>query len=119
MLGTEPIFAALSSALDTAALRQSVHVSNIANASVAGYEPLTVATDPLAAQGFLPIADAGSALGINFGGSAVVASGSEAVALDQEMAQMAQNAIRYQALVGAVERTASLLRLAIKEGREG
>ena len=41
------------------------------------------------------------------------------VRLDQEMAQMAQNAVRFQQLIGAFERTTGLLRMAIHEGRGG
>jgi flagellar basal body rod protein FlgB len=48
-----------------------------------------------------------------------VESSETRVRLDQEMAQMAENAVRYQALIGAIERTLSTLRYAARDGREG
>jgi hypothetical protein len=35
------------------------------------------------------------------------------------MAHMAENAVRYQALLGAIERTLGTLRSAARDGREG
>jgi len=120
-MNADPVLAVLSRALDTAALRQSVHVSNIANASTEGYRRLEVIAPAEIAR-----ADAGSpAMNAEEAHAwsqlepEVVETGDEAVRLDQEMAEMAQNAVRYQALLGAVERTLGLLRYAAKEGREG
>jgi flagellar basal body rod protein FlgB len=48
----------------------------------------------------------------------VVAVPGETVRLDEEMAAMAQNAVRYQALLGAIEKTMGALRYAAREGRE-
>jgi flagellar basal-body rod protein FlgB len=115
MLGTEPIFAELSRALDLVELRHSVHASNIANASTDGYQRMEV----LANESVSPIAaelDAGAA---QLPVGEVVPSANATVRLDQEMAQMAQNALRFQQLIGAFERTTGLLRMAIHEGRGG
>ena len=117
MSETEPIFQILARALDVAALRQAVHTANIANANVEGYRRLEVAFDAelLRAASL----HAGAELSASFAMPRVVPSADTAVRLDQEMAQMAQNALRYQALLGAFDRSAGTLRLAIREGREG
>ena len=113
MLGTEPIFAELSRALDLVELRHSVYASNIANASTEGYQRMEVVVNNTAiaaepdASGFAPPV------------GEVVPSANATVRLDQEMAQMAQNAVRFQQLIGAFERTTGLLRMAIHEGRGG
>jgi flagellar basal-body rod protein FlgB len=119
-LNADPVLAVLSRALDTAALRQSVHVSNVANAGVEGYKRLEVISPAEIARlnAEAPALDATEALGWSQPEAEVVESADGAVRLDQEMAEMAQNAVRYQALVGAVERTLGLLRYAAKEGRE-
>jgi flagellar basal body rod protein FlgB len=110
MLGTEPIFAELSRALDLVELRHSVYATNIANASTEGYRRMEVVANDAAVStaelGGLPVGD-------------VVPSANATVRLDQEMAQMSQNAIRFQQLIGAFERTTGLLRMAIHEGRGG
>jgi flagellar basal body rod protein FlgB len=49
----------------------------------------------------------------------VVESAETRVRLDTEMAQMAENAVRYQALIGAIDRTLGTLRYAARDGREG
>jgi flagellar basal-body rod protein FlgB len=113
---TAPIFALLSRALDGATIRQSVHTTNIANADVDGFRRLDVVMD---AQ--LPSMDEASAPQASSWAiekPRVVAT-HDSVRLDQEMALMAKDAIRYQALLGAVDRTIGLLSTAIHEGREG
>lgn len=47
----------------------------------------------------------------------VVPAAATTVELDQQLALMDENAIRYDTLVGAYERSMSLLRLAILEGK--
>ena len=115
MLGTEPVFADLSRALDRVVLEHSVHASNIANASTEGYQRLEVmAADPVSV---IP-ADPGD-VGMTMPAGEVVHSATETVRLDQELAQMQQNALRFQSLLAAFQRTAGLLKMAIHEGREG
>jgi flagellar basal-body rod protein FlgB len=111
-----PVFALLSRALDEAALRQGVHTTNIANAGVDGFQRLDVTFDAQlqAATGEMSSTD----FSLTASAPRVVSTG-EAVRIDQEMALMAKDAMRYQALLGAFEKTTGLLRLAIKEGREG
>jgi|SRR6185437_215892 len=115
MLGTEAIFAELSRALDLVELRHSVYATNIANASTEGYQRMEVIANGTVA----PIASELDASGLGLPVGQVVPSANATVRLDQEMAQMAQNAVRFQTLVGAFERTTGLLRMAIHEGRGG
>jgi flagellar basal-body rod protein FlgB len=115
MLGTEPIFTELARALDLAVLRHSVYASNIANASTEGYQRMEVIANDAASA----VAAESTGTGLALPVGEVVHSAHATVRLDQEMAQMAQNALRFQELIGAFERTTGLLRLAIHEGREG
>ena len=100
MFESNPVFALLSRALDAAALRQAVHTTNIANADVADFRRLEVSFDA------------------ELQAARAVAT-DEAVRLDKEMALMAKDAVQYQALLGAFERSIGLLRLAARDGREG
>jgi len=117
ILESQPVFAALSQALDVAALRQAVHTANIANAGVPGYRRLEVIVDSQvqASSSEPPDWDTGASPA----GARVVQTAADTVKLDKEMALMAKDATRYQALLSAFERTASLLQLAIREGKEG
>jgi|SRR5687767_7504824 flagellar basal-body rod protein FlgB len=121
MLNADPVLALLSRALDAATLRQTVHATNVANADTEGYRRLEVVysaeIERLNAEG--PALDASEALMWAQAEPEVVESAESKVRLDQEMAQMAENSVRYQALLGAIERTLGLLRYAAKEGREG
>ncbi len=128
-MNTDPIFAILSRAIDVSALKQSAHAANVANADVAGYRRLEVTFERAldAAQAGQDVAIAGRQLlagqpgaeAMGQGTPRIVASATEEVRLDQEMAQMARNSVRYQALITAFEKTMSLLRLAVRDGREG
>ncbi|HEV7610168.1 MAG TPA: flagellar basal body rod protein FlgB [Steroidobacteraceae bacterium] len=121
MLNADPVLALLSRALDAAALRQTVHATNVANVDTEGYRRMEVVfsaeVERLNAEG--PALDANEALQWAQAEPEVVESAESKVRLDQEMAQMAENAVRYQTLLGAIERTLGLLRYAAKEGREG
>jgi flagellar basal-body rod protein FlgB len=113
ILGTEPIVAELSRALDLVELRHAVLANNIANASTEGYQRMEVVANQLVSA---PDLEGG---GIDLPVGEVVPSANATVRLDQEMAQMSQNAVRFQQLIGAFERTTGLLRMAIHEGRGG
>ena len=114
MLNVDPILALLGQAIEASSLRHSVHTSNIANAEVEGYQPLDVVVD----ERLQADTEIGGRETVTLE-SRVVTSSETTVQLDQEMASMAQNAVRYQALLNAVERTMSMLRYAAREGREG
>jgi flagellar basal-body rod protein FlgB len=120
MLNADPIIALLSRALDAAALRQTVHATNVANVDTEGYHRLEVIAPAelqrLNAEG--PALDVQEALQWSQPNPEVVESTETTVRLDQEMAQMAENSVRYQALIGAIERTLGMLRTAARDGRE-
>ena len=121
MLNADPVLAVLSRALDAAALRQSVHATNVANVDTEGYRRLEVVYSAelqrLNAEG--PALDVQEALSWAQAEPEVVESAESRVRLDQEMADMAENAVRYQALLGAIERTLGTLRSAARDGKEG
>ncbi|HEY4082272.1 MAG TPA: flagellar basal body protein [Burkholderiaceae bacterium] len=107
------------SALDIASLRQQVIATNIANASTAGYVRKTLS--------FGDQVDALSeALGLRMGSSAtegvrvVADTGVDGVGrtvqLDEEVADMAQNGVNYQALLRAASKHYSILLSAATEG---
>lgn len=90
---------ALSSALDVAQLRQQVIASNIANANTPGYATKRVSFSATIEA----LQDAG--------GQPVP------VQLDREMAEMAQNAVHFQALLKGVGRELAILSSAVSEGK--
>lgn len=111
MFNVDPILQLLGRALDVGALRHSVHVANIANANTDGYSRFDVVVDALPRETVTPGELAAPE-------ARVISVPGEAVRLDQEMAAMAQNAVRYQTLLSAVEKSMDLLRYAAREGRE-
>ena len=119
-MNTDPVIALLSRALDAAALRQTVHATNVANVNTEGYRRLEVVYSAelqrLNAEG--PALDVQEALQWSQAEPEVVESAETTVKLDQEMAQMAENSVRYQALLGAIERTLGMLRTAARDGKE-
>ena len=97
-------------------VRASIGLSELAEAEVrrhvgSGLEHLMEAT--------APGLDVEQALQWSEAEPEVVESTESKVRLDTEMAQMAENAVRYQALLGAIERTLGTLRYAARDGREG
>lgn len=117
MLYTTPTMALLEHAIDVSAMRQSVHAANIANANVEGYSRLDVTFDAALEQAGLQTINTPSSSGALPLETAAVVSTRDAVKLDEEMAAMAKNALRYQMLLGAFERSLGSVRLAINEGR--
>lgn len=113
MFSIDPLFALLSRAIDTTTLRHAVHAANIANAGAENYRRLEVQIghDDALSGNVDPAWDESQ--------PHVVRAANDSVRLDHEMAAMAHNAVRHQALVEAFERTTGLLRLAVREGREG
>jgi len=113
-LVSTPVFGVLSQALDVAALKQAVHTANIANAGVPNYHRLEVSFDAQVQRAAEAEDDSEPS-----SGARVVRSADDTVRLDKEMALMAKDAVRYQTLLSAFDRTVGLLQMAIKEGREG
>lgn len=112
-------------ALDAASLRQQVTAANIANVETAGYAPMQVSFE---AQ----MAEARSALGrhaqldstsLEAMQPRIVpvldAAGLPAkVMLDVEVANLAQNAVQYQALVKGLSKHYAILSSAVSDGKK-
>jgi flagellar basal-body rod protein FlgB len=118
--------AALGLALDAAQLRQQAIAANIANASTAGYAPVRVSfeaqlddarralsshgrLDAAALEGVEPVIEA---VPVEQGGLPAK------VLLDAEVAQMASNAVQYQALLKGLSRHYAVLGLAVADGKK-
>jgi flagellar basal-body rod protein FlgB len=116
---------ALSLALDAASMRHQAIATNMANANTAGYAPLTVsfasqmdeARRTLNDKGRL---DAGSLVGVK--PSIELATGHGGVPvkmmLDVEAANMAQNAVHFQALLKGLNRHYQILSAATNDGKK-
>jgi flagellar basal-body rod protein FlgB len=102
---TTPTLELLARAIDATAMRQGVYASNVANAGVDGYRRMEVMLDSVASPASPTIAPA-------------IVTTDSVVKLDEEMARMAKNALRYEVLIGAFEKSLGTLRLAVREGRE-
>jgi flagellar basal-body rod protein FlgB len=118
--------ATLGLALDAASMRQQAIAANIANANAPGYAPLRVnfeaqledARRALELDGRL---DPASLTGIEptFETEAVDSSGlPAAVLLDVEVAEMAKNAVHYQALLKGLSSHYALLAAAVADGKK-
>ena len=119
MSDPSPTLQLLSRALDVSALRQSVYAANVANVNVTGYQRLEVQFDERLERAVAEMSQATAsmdgALEVN---APQVVSTDAVVKLDEEMASMAKNALRYQTLLGVYERMAAMTRSAVHEGRE-
>ena len=126
MSGVDPVTTALiMKALDAAALRHQVIAANIANANSVDYRPLRVNFEEQ-----LGFARQAVARGANSLTAADVASlrpfveqerapvaGNAAVMIDMEMVKLTQNVVQYQALLKGLTHRASLVSIAINEGK--
>jgi flagellar basal-body rod protein FlgB len=121
MFSVEPVWQLLSQRLDACALRQGVYSANIANANVPGYVPLEVDFESQlqSVSGLLDGKAPGEMDVIESLHPTVVAASQGTVELDEQLALMSKNALQYQSLLGAFERSTGLLRMAIQEGKEG
>ena len=116
---------ALSAALDAASRRQALVAANVANAGSEGFMPLRLSFDAqveeartvLRDRGFLDGAglDALRSLAQVAPESSTTETG---VQLDAEMAELARNAVQFQALLQGVTRHLSMLALAAADGRK-
>ena len=102
---TTPTIELLARAIDASALRQGVYASNVANAGVEGYRRMEVAVASTAAP-------------TGLGESPSIVPTDSVVKLDEEMARMAKNSLRYEVLISAFEKSLGTLRLAVREGRD-
>ncbi|HWW20759.1 MAG TPA: flagellar basal body protein [Steroidobacteraceae bacterium] len=122
MFSIDPVLELLSRSLDACTLRQGVYAANIANADTVGYRPLEVSFEESLRSAAQLSQSAPSAQQMDVLRQiepSIVPAAADTVQLDQQLALMDKNAIRYQMLVGGFERSISLLRMAVLEGREG
>lgn len=122
MFNIDPTLELISRGLDACTLRQSVYSANVANANTPGYRPREVEFDAqlrAAAQAVSgePLAQQTAVL--ESVQPSVVPSAAPSVEVDQQLALMSQNAIRYDTLLNAYEKSMGLLRLAIQQGKNG
>jgi len=113
----------LDLALGAAGKRQEVLANNLANVNTPGYKRLDVQFDGMLAKA-VDAARAGdeSALdalqpGVNTDSAIAVRADGNSVSVDQEMAYLAENNIRYNALVQLSQKKMSDLKYVISDGR--
>jgi flagellar basal-body rod protein FlgB len=117
--------AALSAALSAGATRQTAISANIANAGTEGYVPLRLAFDSTLEEARAALRERSSLdpshipalrgeLEPVLDGSGVAAK----VQLDAEMAELASNAVHFQALLQGLSRHLSIQALAAGDGRK-
>lgn len=117
--------AALSAALDSAALRHAAVASNIANVHTEGYRPLQVAfdtrlQDAKAALHERDWLDAGMVAALR-GELQPAGAAGEPVSkmhLDLQMAELARNSVHFQVLTQCISRHLGMLALAAGDGRK-
>jgi len=118
--------AAVKLALDAATLRHQVIANNVANAETPGFAPARVSFEAhlAAARAFLDVSD-DRALRSHLDDltarlaspNAIRRQGEGPVELDAEMVELADNSIRYQALLEGISKQMAIVRTAIEEGR--
>lgn len=116
--------AAISAALDAGARRQAAIAANIANASTPGYAPVRFAFDESLAEAQEAWSRGGTidASHVEALRGTVLTDGEQAAAsvavqIDVEMAELARNAVQFQALTQALSRHLAMLALAAADGR--
>lgn len=119
--------AALSLALDAASMRQQAIAANIANADVPDYQPMAVDFESQLESARRNLDD-GRALSFGdldgvtprFAADPTLqpAGLSPKVALDLQMAALAQNGVQFQALTTALNKQFAMLSLAVNDGKK-
>jgi flagellar basal-body rod protein FlgB len=122
MLNIDPTLELISRGLDACTLRQAVYSANVANVNTPGYRPEEVRFDAelrAAAQAVRgePLDEQTAVL--ESVRPSVVPSAAPSVEVDQQLALMSENAVRYDTLLNAYEKSMGLLRLAILQGKNG
>jgi flagellar basal-body rod protein FlgB len=119
---TEAVAASMMKlALDGAALRHQAIAANIANATTRGYVPVRVEFEQQLreARDRLEAGESVSSVAAGFAEATEPTPDADgaAVAVDLEVAQLAQNVVQYQALTRALSKRMSILAMAINEGK--
>lgn len=117
--------AALSLGLEAASRRHEAIAANIANAATEGYTPVRLAFDAHLAEARQSLRDRGSVdpfalAGVRMELQPVLDADGQAapVQLDVEMAELARNAVQYQALTQGLSRHLSILAAAAADGKK-
>lgn len=116
-------FQTLDLALGAAGKRQEVLANNLANVNTPGYKRLDVEFDGMLAKA-IDSARAGDRVGldklqpgVSTDDSVAVRADGNSVDVDQEMAFLAENNIRYNALVQLTQKKLETLKYVISDGR--
>ena len=116
-------FQTLDLALGAAGKRQEVLANNLANVNTPGYKRLDVEFDGMLAKA-IDSARAGDQAGldklqpgVSTDDSVAVRADGNSVDVDQEMAFLAENNIRYNALVQLTQKKLETLKYVISDGR--
>lgn len=119
-----PTTALVRTALDAALMRHQMHATNIANASVAGYQPMRLDFGDAMARARADIQAGGMAHGGVAGLSPDIVPledgyghRADKVELDVEVAAIAHNTLAYQALMKGLSRYMGILGIAMSDGR--
>lgn len=117
----------VSLALDAAMQRHQLIAHNIANANTENFSAKRLSFEAYLTQFALMAADKGedallkreiSALkSMLESGESIVETGAESVELDREMTQLAENVIRYRAILAANDKRGELIAMAVRGGR--
>ena len=111
-------------ALDAAVLRHQVAAHNIANASTPGYEATRVSFESLLEAANVDMSDEAAVEAAldrareQLGRPGAMEKTGEAVELDAEMVHVAENTLRYQALLRGLSSRMAIMKLAVRQGRE-
>ena len=103
-------------ALDAVVARHNIIANNIANASTPGFVPKVLRFDDYMAAVQADFSGASTRLSPHDAQWRQALTG-QTVQLDQEMVLLSENVVRYQALLGALDKRGALLKMAIREGR--
>ncbi len=113
-----PISALVSLALDAATMRQQALAQNIANAKTPGYQRMSVSFEQrlqsmLSQDGKVAATSLASLQPV----LELDPPSENSLALDQEVAQLSENALHHQALLKVLSKHYAMLGLAINEGK--
>lgn len=113
-------------ALDAAIVRHDIIANNIANASTPGFVPKALRFDDYMAAVKAELLGGSRAAGSAYGTSSLLSPGdaqwqrslnTESVRLDMEMVAMSENVVRYQAILGALQKRGDIFGMAVRGAR--
>lgn len=104
-------------ALDAAVARHDVIANNIANANTPGYLPKAFRFDDYMAAVRAELSGGDAHVPTPRDSQWLQTLTGQSVQLDMEMVGLSENVVRYQALLGALDKRGAILKMAIREGR--